>query len=198
MPRRPEPLLARWPLLYPEVMGADEQDDDLLGQAETIRKEVIAPLLHTDDLHNVIDEKKEEYRRWRDSLPIKDSDLDSLRDQEKRFDDTLAVALEGHRYELGDQAVKAGKESVRLRQIARESVLLHQETWPEESWDRIGDLMSNSEICIAGIFECLTTGEGSRANVGTLARMAFENALAAYYDAGENGQDSTRLEDIPE
>ena len=198
MPRRPETLLARWPLLYPEITGASEQDDDVLGEAERIRKEIIAPLLDTDDIHNVINVKREEYQKWRDSLPAEDSDPETVLAREERFDDTLAVALEGQRYELGDQAVKAGKESVRLRRIARESVLLHQETWPEESWLRIGDLMSNSEICIAGILECLATGEGSRANVGTLARVAFENALAAYYDAGENGQDSTRLEDIPE
>ena len=198
MPKPLDAVLARWSLLYPEITSAREQDDDVLVEAETIRKEVIAPLLHTDDIHIVIDEKKGEYRRWRDSLPAEDSDPKTALAREERFDDTLAATFGSDQGILGEQAVKAILESIKLQRIVRRSVLPHRETWPEESWDRIGDLMSKSEICIAGILECLTTGEGSRANVGTLARMAFENALAAYYDAGENGQDSTRLEDIPE
>ena len=189
MPRRPEPLLARWPLLYPEVMGTSEQDDDLLGEAERIRKKTIAPLLDTDDIHNVINVKREEYQRWRASQPAQVSDPETVLAQEARFDDTLATFLEGHRDELGEQAVKAALESVKLRRIARDSVLPHRETWPEESWLRIGQLMTRSEVCLAGILEHLTTGEGSRANVETLARLAFETGLAAYYDADENGRD---------
>ena len=58
--------------------------------------------------------------------------------------------------------------------------------------------MTNSELCLAGILEYLATEEGSRANVETLARWGFENALEAYRDAGYYGRDYVKLEDIPE
>ena len=197
MPKPLDALLARWPLLYPEVMGTSEQDD-VLGEAERIRKEVTAPLLEATDIHRTLKETQEEYQRWRASLSAEDGDPETVLDRDEQFDHTLAAFLEGHRDELGDQAVKAALESVKLRRIARMSVLPHRETWPEESWLRIGHLMARSEICIAGILEHLTTGEGSRANVETLARLAFETALTAYYESGDHGLDSVRLDDIPE
>ena len=198
MPRRPEPLLSRWPLLYPGVTGASEQDEDLLVEAERIRKRVIAPLLHTDDLSSAFEEMSEEYRRWRNRMPPVEVDTESLLAREERIDHALTSLLEEGRDELGEQAGKAILESVRLRTIVSSSVIPNQETWPEGSWERIGHLMVRSELCIAALLEHLTTGEGSRANVETLARLAFETALAAYYDAGDHGQDSVRLEDIPE
>ena len=103
-----------------------------------------------------------------------------------------------HRSALGDRVIKASLESVRLRRIVRKSVIPHRETWPEESWHQIAHLMTSSELCLAGIVEYLATGAGRRANVETLARWGFENALEAYHDAGYYGQNSTKLEDIPE
>ena len=198
MARQLDAMLARWPELFPEITGASEQDNDPSAEAARVRRQVIAPLLHTDDTHSAFEEMSVEYQRWRHSLPAEESDSETVLAQEARFDDTLAAFLEGHRDELGDQAVKAALESVKLSRIARVSVLPHRETWPEESWLRIGHLMARSEICIAALLEHLTTGEGSRDNSEELARWAFENALAAYYDAGDHGRDSTRLEDIPE
>ena len=197
MPRQLDAMLARWTFLYPEITGASEQDDSS-GETGRVKKELIVPLLLTDDINSAFDVAKEEYQRWRASQPAEESEPETVLAQEARFDDTLAAFLEEHRDELGDQAVKAALESVKLRRIARMSVLPHRETWPEESWLRIGHLMARSEICIAALLEHLTTGEGSRDNSEELARRAFEAALAAYYDAGENGQDSVRLEDIPE
>ncbi len=158
----------------------------------------MAPLLHTDDIHEVFDGAREGYKRWKDSLPVEESDLETVLAQEERFDETLTTTLNRHRSELGEQAVKAALESVRLREIARSSTVRNRETWPAESWHRITHLMTSSELCIAGIVEYLTTGRGSRNNVDTLARWGFEHALDAYYDAGANGQDWTKLEDIPE
>ena len=89
-------------------------------------------------------------------------------------------------------------ESIRLRRIVRRSILPQRERWPEEPWERIGHLMTNSELCLAGILEYLATEEGSRANVEALARWAFENALEAYWDAGYYGRDYVKLEDTPE
>ena len=197
MPRQLDAMLARWPALFPEITGASEQDDRS-GETGRVKKELIVPLLHTDDINSAFDVAKEEYQRWRDSLPVKESDPETVLAQEARFDDTLAAFLEGHRDELGDQAVRAALETVKLRRIARMSVLPHREIWPEGSWERIGQLMANSELCLAGIVEHLATGRGSKGNVEELARRAFEAALAAYYDAGDHGRDHIRLDDIPE
>ena len=49
--RRPiEPMLARWPELYPELMGAYEQDQDRLAEADRVRGLFVAPLLQSRDL----------------------------------------------------------------------------------------------------------------------------------------------------
>ena len=197
MPRLPEQLMARWPLLYPEITDADEQDADLLGEAERMKKEVIAPLRHTDDINSAFEEMSEEYSRWRNRMPPVEVDTESLLAREERIDHALTSLLEEGRDELGEQAGKVILESVRLRTIVSSSFIPNQETWPEGSWERIGHLMVSSELCIAGILQCLATGEGSRANVEELAKRGFQFALDAYFDAGEQGQDFTRLEDIP-
>ena len=56
--------------------------------------------------------------------------------------------------------------------------------------------MTSSELCHTGILEYITTGEGSKDNVETLATWGFQYALDAYWDAGHYGQNSTKLEDI--
>ena len=58
--------------------------------------------------------------------------------------------------------------------------------------------MISSDLCNGGILEYLSTGEGNRANVDTLAGWGFQYAQGAYWDAGYYGQNSTKLEDIPE
>ena len=80
----------------------------------------------------------------------------------------------------------------------RRSSVSRRESWPEEAWQRTGCLMTNAVLCIAGILEHLATGRGSRDNMETLTRRAFENALEAYWDAGCYDQDFTLPEDIPE
>ena len=78
------------------------------------------------------------------------------------------------------------------------SVIPYEETWPEESWPRIGQLMNDSELCLAAILEYLATGAGLQRNVEPLASWAFNYVLEAYHDAGSYAQEWTRLEDIPE
>ena len=119
-------------------------------------------------------------------------------DHENARENDLVTMFNAHRAALGDRVIKAALESVRLWRIVRRSVISQRETWPEESWHRIAHLMTSSELCVAGIVKYLTTGRGSRNNVEILARWGFEHALEAYYDAGYHGQNSTKLEDIPE
>ena len=197
MTRSLEAMLARWQVLYPEITGAGEQYDDPASEADRVRSEVIAPLLEAADLVHAFDEMREEYKKRRDSVTETLPNVEDVLTNEDRLDDVLTATFGVHSEELGEQAIRATMESIRLRRIVRRSVLPQREGWPEESWEKIGHLMTNSELCLAGILEYLSTEEGNRANVETLARWAFENALDAYWDAGYFGRETTREQDIP-
>ncbi len=198
MPNLLDAMLAQWPVLYPEIMGASEPDDERARETVRVRYEVIAPLLEAADIDTVFEETREAYTRWRDSLPAEEGNLEAVLAREEEKDDALTATFGVHSEELGEQYVKATLESIRLRRVVRRSIVPQREGWPEESCDRIGHLITNSELCFAGVLEYLATEEGSRANVEKLARWAFENALEAYWDAGYHGRDYVKLEDIPE
>ena len=198
IPKPIENMSTQWPLLYPWITGAGDQIDHGPDETARIREEVLSPLLNTGDLAHAVNEAREAYERWKESLAGTEQDPDAVLAREARFDDAPAATFEENRELLGDPAVKATLEILRLRKIVRESVIPYRETWPEESWERIAHLMTGSELCLTGILEFITTGKGSRTSVENLARRGFENALEAYWDAGYYGQDSTNLEDIPE
>ncbi len=191
-----EIMLAKWPLLYPEIAGAalENADDD----AARVREEVVRPLLDTSDPVHAFEEARERYRSWKDSSATAEPYLETVVAREARLDDALAATFDEHEEVLGEQAVKGALEAVNLRRIVRESVTPYRVTWPEESWERISRLMTGSELCLAGILEHIATGEDGRENVETLARWGFQYALDAYRDAGYYGQNSTKLEDFPE
>ena len=191
-------MLARWPVLYPEIMGASEPDDERARETVRVRREVIAPLLKATDIHKVFEETREQYQGWRDSLPPVEGNLETVLVHEDEKEDALTATYGVHSEELGEAIIKAVMEGIRLRRIVRRSILPQRERWPEGSWERIGHLMTNSELCLAAILEYLATEEGSRVNVEALARWAFENALEAYWDAGYYGRDYVKLEDTPE
>ncbi len=54
-----------------------------------MKKELIVPFLLTDDINSAFEETSEEYHRWRASLPVEESDPESLLAREDQFDDTL-------------------------------------------------------------------------------------------------------------
>lgn len=196
MPRPIEPMLARWPMLYPEIAGASAEND-ISDEAARVRREVVAPLLEATDIHGAFEEAMAEYGRWRDSLPTGEEDPEAVVALEDEQEEALEAAFEEHRRTLGEQSVKALQQVVLLRRIARGSIP-ERESWPEEAWRRIGCLMTNADLCIAGILEYLATGAGNRNNMDILVRRAFDNALDAYWDAGYYSQVWIRLEDIPE
>ena len=196
MPQPLDDVLAKWTVMYPEITGASEPDDDGPDAAASMRSKVIAPLLDSGDIAQTFEESREAYTRWK-GTPTKAGDPEVLLAQEDQSDDALIAAFNDHRELLGDTTVKASLESVRLRRIVRRSVIPYRETWPQESWEKIAHLMSSSELCVAGIVEYLVTGVGKKENVEFLARRGFQNALDAYWDAGYYGQNSTKLEDIP-
>lgn len=162
-----------------------------------MRDEITLPLLDCGDIARTFGESREAYMRWKGTLTSKARDPEVLLDHENAKDTILTPMFNAHRTALGDAALKACRESVRLRRIVRRSVFTQRETWPEESWHPIAHLLTSRELCLAGILEYITTGEGRKENVDILARWGFQYALDTYYDAGYYGQNSTRLEDIP-
>ena len=198
MPQPLDDMLPRWPLLYPVLMDAGERDDSGSGEAARVRDEITAPLLDSGDIARTFEESLEAYTRWKESLTGEAMNLENVLDHEDAKENVLATVFNAHRTALGDKVINPALESTKLRRIVRESVIPHRETWPEESWHRIARLMTGSELCGVGIVEYLTTKRGSRNNVEILAGWGYQYALDAYYDAGFYGQNSTKLEDIPE
>ena len=180
-------------------MGASEPDDERARETVRVRREVIAPLLEATDIDRAFEEMSEELQEvgrlvaaeWKENL-------ETVLALEEERDDAMTATFDVHSEELGEAITKAVMEGIRLRRIVRRSILPQREGWPEESWERIGHLMTNSELCLAGILEYLATEEGRWDNVEKLARWGFDNALDAYWDAGHHGKERTREEDIPE
>ena len=54
------PCWPRWPVLYPEIMGASEPDDERARETVRVRYEVIAPLLEATDIHSAFEVMSEE------------------------------------------------------------------------------------------------------------------------------------------
>ena len=200
-----EMMLARWPLLYPgstgdyqEGTGDDGQGEDHAAEVARVRCEVIAPILQAEDIANLFVEMRVVYRDWTRSHPGPGGDLESVMSLEDRRDDALVSALGGHLEDLGARTLGAILGGIRLRKVVRKSTMPHRETWPEESWHRISNLLADNELCNLAIIHHLATGEGGRGRIGTLAACGFRYASDAYHDAGNHGQNLTRLDDIPE
>lgn len=179
-------MLARWPVLYPEISGAAEENAD--EEAARVREEIRRPLLDSGDLVHTYKEARERYRSWKDSLATAEWDQETVVAQEARFEDALVATFEEHRAELGEQTVRGTRETVNLRRIVRKSVIPHRETWPEESWERIAHLMTMSELCWVVVLEFITNGEDMKENALTLARWGFQYALDAYWALGTTGR----------
>ena len=59
-------MLAGWPVLYPEIASAGEQDNDRLAEADRIREQTVTPILESRDLAASFTEHREAYKvRWR-------------------------------------------------------------------------------------------------------------------------------------
>ena len=131
MTRPLEPMLARWPMPYPEVAGADVENDSSI-EAAKVRREVVALLLEATDIHRAFEETVVEYGRWRDLTLAGEGDTKVVLAHENRLDDTLEAAFEEHRQTPGGQSVGPLRQTVMLRRIAGGSIS-HRESWLEEA-----------------------------------------------------------------
>ena len=198
-------MLARWFLLYHEEMeeclegmGHEEDEEADAGEVARVKSGVIAPILESGDMARVFVEMRGNYKDWARSLPGAEGDPESALSLEDRKDDVLGGVLSARQEDLGERTLRATLEGIRLRKIVRESTIPNRETWPQESWRRIGNLLADNELCNLAVIHHLATGEGGRGRIETLAAWGWKYSLDAYFDAGDNVQDSVRLEDIPE
>ena len=63
MPQLLEGMLARWPVLYPEIAVAGEPGRDRSNEASGIRRQAVIPIPEATDIHRVFGESREEYRQ---------------------------------------------------------------------------------------------------------------------------------------
>ena len=140
-----ELMLVKRPELYPDLMGASEQDQDRLAEADRIRGLFVAPLPPTPDLAATFSELREAYRERKESLTNETADLEAVLAHEDRLSDRFAAIMEERQDELGERVVRAIRGTIDLRGIIRWSVIPYEETWPEAWWPQIGRLMNDSE-----------------------------------------------------
>ena len=133
MTRPLEAMLARWQVLYPEMMSAGEQYDDPASEADRTRELMVTHILQSRDIVSTFTESREAYRVWKESKTSETTDLEVVLAREDRLDERLSAIIDEHQDELGERAVRAIQEAVRLRKIVRRSALPYRETWPEES-----------------------------------------------------------------
>ncbi len=136
MPRPLELMLTRWPELYPELMGASEQDKARQGEADRIRELTVKPILQSPDPFSTFSELREAYREWKESLTNETADLEAVLAHEDRLGDRLAAIMEENQDELGERVVRAIRGTIDLRGIVRRSVIPYEETWPESRGPR--------------------------------------------------------------
>ena len=193
-----ELMLTCWLVLYPELMGIYEDNQDYRAETRRIRGLFVAPLLQSQDLAATFAELRVTYREWKESRRTRTPDLQDMLDHEDLLGDSLVAAIEERQDELGERTVRAIRGAIDLRGIVRRSSIPHRDGWPEEPWTGMSRLMNDSELCLAAILEHLATDAGLRGNVDTLAGWAFWYTFDAYWNFGEYNSGQTRPEDIPE
>ena len=191
--------MTSWPpeiyLTEAVALGREKTESESVNR---MWQEVIAPILGKGNIEETFRKKREEYLERREARTAGEKDLEGLMSEEDNGDQLLRLVLMWHEKDLGDRVLRAVLGGIDLKKIVRRSILPHSESWPEESWSRIGHLLANNELCNLAIIYHLATSEGERGRIETLAAWGFQYAMDAYWDAGYYGTNSTKLEDIPE
>ena len=182
-----------------------EQHSDLgllASKKEDIDRNVLVPILESEDIFATFADKRTQYKDWRSAwvsalageARAKDVDIESVMAMQDAQDDHLTKIFTGSQERLGEPAVRALVGAVSLKKIVRNATMPHSEGWSEESWHYIAHLFASSEICMIGVLHHLATGIGRNENVQTLADWSFIYAENAYSEAGYYGPDATSLE----
>ena len=169
--------------------------DKLASQKESIDKNVVVPILESDDLYATFADKRETYRNWRNAwvaavaaeADADDVDLSTVMESQDAQDDNLKGNIFRSMAMLGEPATNALLGSIDLKKIVRGGTIPHFENWPEDSWNLIAHHFASSELCMIGVLHHLNTGIGRTENVRTLADWSFAYIERAYDEAGRNG-----------
>ena len=167
----------------------------LASKKADIDRNVLVPILESDDIFSTFAEKRTEYKDWRsawvsaltDQAKAKGVDIESVLAMQDSQDDHLKQIFAGSHERLGEPAVRALVGAVSLNKIVRNATMPHSDGWPEESWHHIAHLFASSELCMVGVLHHLATGIGRNENVQTLADWSFIYADDAYGEAGYYG-----------
>ena len=179
--------------------------NQLASQKESIDRDVVVPILESDDLYMTFAAKREIYKSWRNAwvsaiaeeAATSDIDLSTVMESQDAQDERLKNNFIGSSAKLGEPATKALLGAIDLKKVVRGGTMPHFENWAEDSWNQIGHLFASSELCVIGILHHLATGIGRTENVQALADWSFAYIERAYGEAGRNGPFIFRLtEDV--
>ena len=175
--------------------------NQFVSQKESIDRNVVVPILESDDLYTTFAAKREIYKNWRNawvSAIAEEADangiaLSTVMESQDAQDERLKSTFTGSSGKLGEPATKALLGSIDLKRIVRGGTMPHFENWPEDSWGLIAHHFASSELCVIGVLHHLNTGMGRTENVQTLAEWSFAYIERAYGEAGRNGPFIHRL-----
>ena len=173
--------------------------DILAKKKEDIDRNVLVPILESEDIYTTFADKRREYKDWRsawvaalaDEATVNDVDIETVLAMQDAQDAHLISNFRSSQDRLGEPAVRALTGAVSLKKIVRNATMPHSEGWPEESWHHIAHLFASSELCMIGVLHHLATGIGEGKNVQTLADWSFMYAGEAYSEAGYYGPDAS-------
>ena len=175
--------------------------NQLASRKESIDRDVVAPILESNDLYTTFADKRETYKNWRNAwvaavaaeAAADGADLSTVMESQDAQDEQLKSTFIKAQVKLGEPATKALLGAIDLKKIVRGGAMPHFEDWPEDSCNRIGHLFASSELCVIGVLHYLATGIGRTENVQTLADWSFAYIESAYGEAGRNGPFIYRL-----
>ena len=167
----------------------------LAGQKGSIDRNVVVPILESTNLYPTFEDKREEYKSWRnawvsaiaDEAVVNDIDLLTVMETQDVQDEQVKSIVMRSSAKLGESATKALLGAMDLKKVVRGGAMPHFEDWPEDSWNQIGHLFASSELCVIGVLHHLETGIGQTENVQPLADWSFAYIERAYEEAGRNG-----------
>ena len=169
---------------------------------EEIERDIIVPILESENLADTFREKREGFVGWRAASAearVAEAvsmglDTTALIASEDALDEQLRNIFSGWVELLGEPAVRALLGGLDLKKIVRKSTLPHSEIWPDHSWLYLANRFASHELCLIGVLHHVASGVGRRENIETLAGWSFLYIQEAYWEAGYSGQDAGRLE----
>ena len=175
--------------------------NQFVGQKESIVRNIVVPILESENLNSTFSDMREEYKRRRNAwvsamaeeAAINHIDLSTVMESQNAQDEQLKSAFIRSSAKLGEPATKALLGAMDLKKVVRGGTMPHFEDWPEDSWNQIGHLFASSELCVIGVLHHLATGIGRNENVQTLADWSFAYIERAYGEAGRNGPFLARM-----